>query len=145
MLTKKLFCSSFQGKTLVSIHQYRNGLYSWFSTPISPDFGTGSMNPELKGPPLVSVQRPGLKVHLQSWLVIPTGAKEASRPGHVGRPFSPGWYYQSVLNVFFFLFLFSIDNSFRFSNRFSNTHFTLLIIYVFYTLIMFEHFVQTKV
>ena len=39
------------------------------------------------------------------------------------------------------VFLFSIDDSFWFSNMFSNTHSTLLIIYVFYTLIMFEHFV----
>ena len=37
----------------------------------------------------------------------------------------------------FFLFLVSIDDSFLFSN----THSTLLIIYVFYTFIMFEHFV----
>ena len=46
---------------------------------------------------------------------------------------------------FFFLFLFSIDDSFWFSNRFLNTYSMLLIIYVFYTFIMFEYFVQTKV
>ena len=109
-------------------------MYSWFSTPFSPSFGTGSTNPGLKGPSF----SPGFALGTKSRLVIPTGAKEASRPGHVGRPFSPDWYYQPGLKVFFFflfLFLFSIDDSFWFSNRFSNTHSTLLIIYVFYTLI----------
>ena len=50
--------------------------------PFSPGFPTGSTNPRLKGPS------------------FSPGAKEASQPGHVGRPFSPGWYYQPGLKVF---------------------------------------------
>ena len=71
--------------------------------PFSPGFGTRSTNPGLKGPSFSPGFAPGTKCFR---LVIPTGAKEASRPGHVGRPFSPSCYYQPGLNVLFSFFLF---------------------------------------
>ena len=86
-------------------------MYSQFSTAFSPGFGTGSTKSGLKVPSF----SPGFT----------PGTKEGSRPGHVGRPFSPGWYYQLGLKVsffFFFLFLFSIDDSFWFLNTHSTAN-----------------------
>jgi len=71
--------------------------------PSVPVLKPGVRIQDWRAPPLVSVSRPGLKVRL----VIPTGTKEAARSSHVGRPFSPGWYFQPGLKIFFFFSFFN--------------------------------------
>ena len=70
--------------------------------PLQSWFFNRSTNARLKGPSFSLGFLPGTKGRL----IIPTGAKEVSRPGHVGRPFSPGWYYQPGLNIFFSIFFY---------------------------------------